>query len=32
MRGVLTAIRAVLDEMGIADGSPRPADLYKPEF
>lgn len=32
MRGVLAAIRAVLDEMGIADGSPRPADLYKPEF
>ncbi|MBK8535052.1 MAG: 2-aminoethylphosphonate--pyruvate transaminase [Candidatus Competibacteraceae bacterium] len=32
MRGVLTAIRAVLDEMGIPDGSPRPADLYKPEF
>jgi phosphonoacetaldehyde hydrolase len=32
MRGVLTAIRAALDEMDIPDGSPRPEDSYKPDF
>jgi hypothetical protein len=32
MREVLTAIRAVLDEMGIPDGAPRAEDLVKPEF
>jgi 2-aminoethylphosphonate-pyruvate transaminase len=32
MRGVLTAIRAALDEMDIPDGTPRPEDLDKPIF
>ncbi|HRF61891.1 MAG TPA: 2-aminoethylphosphonate--pyruvate transaminase [Candidatus Competibacter sp.] len=32
MHGVLAAIRATLDEMGIPDGSPRPGDLEKPAF
>jgi 2-aminoethylphosphonate-pyruvate transaminase len=32
MRGVLAAVRATLDEMGIPDGSPRPEDLEKPAF
>jgi 2-aminoethylphosphonate-pyruvate transaminase len=32
MRGVLAAVRAALDEMGIPDGSPRPEDLEKPAF
>ncbi len=32
MRGVLTAVRATLDAMGIPDGSPRPEDLDKPTF
>lgn len=32
MRGVLAAIRATLDEMGITDGAPRLEDLTKPVF
>ena len=32
MRGVLVAIRAALDELGVPDGAPRPEDLDKPEF
>lgn len=32
MQGVLAAVRAALDEMGIADGTPRPEDLHKVDF
>ena len=32
MRGVLAAIRATLDDLGVPDGSPRPEDLDKPAF
>jgi 2-aminoethylphosphonate-pyruvate transaminase len=32
MRGVLAAIRATLDDLGIPDGAPRPEDLDKPAF
>ncbi|MFZ1325870.1 MAG: 2-aminoethylphosphonate--pyruvate transaminase [Candidatus Contendobacter sp.] len=32
MRGVLTAVRAALDDLDIPDGAPRPVDLDKPTF
>lgn len=32
MRGVLAAVRAALDAMGIVDGAPRPEDLNTVDF
>jgi 2-aminoethylphosphonate-pyruvate transaminase len=32
MEGVLAAVRTALDEMKIADGTPRPGDLHKMDF